>query len=92
MVEIVNDTAVMLNWTTPENTFGSITVYIIMCQPEISVLPTISVSVSGSATSATVSGLENGARYNCSVAAQNDAGLLSEPSIPLRIRARVVCK
>ena len=92
MVEIVNDTAVMLNWTTPENTFGSIIAYIIICQPEISALPTVGVNVSGSVTSASVSGLENGARYNCSVVAQSDAGLLSEPSTSLGIRVRVVGK
>ena len=89
IVEMVSDTAVTLNWTAPVNTFGDLIANILTCRPEIPdpLLVAVSVNVSGSTTSATVSGLENGARYNCSVEAQNEAGLLSEPSVSLRITA-----
>ena len=87
MVEMVSDTAVTLSWTAPVNTFGNLIANVLTCQPEIQdpLLVTVSVNVSGSTTSATVSGLENGAGYNCSVEAQNEAGLLSEPSASLRV-------
>ena len=85
--EIVNDTTITLNWTAPVNTFGVLIDNSITCQPVIQELPQVSVNVSGSQTSATVSGLENGARYDCSVVVQNNAGLRSDPSTSIRIMA-----
>ena len=89
VVEVVSDTAVTLSWTAPVNTFGNLIANILTCRPEIQdpLLVTVSVNVSGSETFATVSGLENGAKYNCSVEAQNEAGLVSDPSGSLRIVA-----
>ena len=89
VVKMVSDTAVTLSWTAPVNTFGNLIANILTCRPEIQdpLLVAVSANVSGSTTSATVSGLENGARYNCLVEAENEAGLLSEPSASLRIMA-----
>ena len=84
---VVNDTTITLSWTAPVNTFGVLISNVLTCQPVIQELSEVSVNVSGSLTSATVSGLENGARYDCSVMAQNEAGLSSEASAPFRIMA-----
>ena len=85
--ETVNDTTITLNWTAPVNTFGVLIANFITCQPVIQELPQVSVNVSGSQTSATVSDLENGARYDCSVVVQNEASLRSDPSASIRIMA-----
>ena len=89
VMEVVNDTAMVLGWTAPANTFGSLVAYIVTCGPEIPELLVITVNASSTGTSATVSGLENGARYNCSVRALN-AALLSDSSVPITIHAQEI--
>ena len=90
VMEIVNDTAVVLEWTAPANTFGDLTAYVVTCGPQIPELQVITVNVPNNSTLATVSSLENGAVYNCSVRAQNEAGLLSESSSSVLFTAREI--
>jgi hypothetical protein len=71
------DKQASLTWTAPSNGGSSILDYTITCSPSCG-----NVIVSGSATSATVSGLSNGTTYTFRIRARNDVGTgeFSNPS------------
>ena len=79
----LNSTSYMFSWQVPVVTNGDLTGHVMSCDPQVDGLGIISRNVSGGdETMATLSGLENGVTYNCSVKAQNSAGS-SPPSEPV---------
>ena len=79
----LNSTSYMFSWRAPDVTNGDLTSYVISCDPQVNGLGIISQNVSGGdETMATLSGLENGVTYSCSVKAQKSDGS-SPPSEPV---------
>ena len=78
----LNSTSYMFSWRAPNVTNGDLTGHVMSCDPQVDELGIISRNVSAGETMATLSGLENGVTYSCSVKAQNSAGS-SPPSEPV---------
>ena len=78
----LNSTSYMFSWRAPDVTNGDLTGHVMSCDPQVDGLGIISRSVGGGETMATLSGLENGVTYRCSVKAQSSAGS-SPPSEPV---------
>ena len=86
MLEAVQEgpTSYRFSWTAPSVTDGVPTGYTLSCVPSLEGIATLTTTTQSDQTTATVSNLENGVTYSCTVTATNSAGS-SPPSNTLTV-------